>query len=587
MDIVARSSDNLVVQSWRYIGTRCLLLMVLLFGSTMAAANDDPHAGVYGEEQFPSATKCANCHQQHYSEWSSSSHAYAGISPMFHKFEQKINDIAPTINHFCVRCHMSVGTTMGEDRALEIAERSPVSREGVTCVSCHRVNSAFGKVNGERRIEPGDIYQPVYGATEGAGLAEVLENKDYFKVKTEKGGKGKSIHAEVIKFEQLNKSEFCASCHQVAVNIGVALEVVWNQYRNSPAHAEGTTCQDCHAGKVPGKADGYDIGPVAVVSGKPIEPNRRHTNHAFYGPGYSIAHPGLFPHNPDAAEWTVDEWLLFDWRTQWGSDDFEDDLAEEVVTENFPEIWADEEDRRTAWEVVAVNLAALELKAEQRRQVMENGTHIDGPFFDDDIGLGDDLDFHYVVKNTNRGHNAPSGSLGAQPELWLNVALVDPDGETVWESGYVDSRGDMADLHSKDVREDKIAHDDQLFNLQTKFLTTNVKGTDREMYLPVNLDVDQLPFLRPAPQPVTVMNHPPLVRMEGRSIPPLGERKAKYSVPSKLMTKAGTYKLAVRMRSRAEPIYFMEFVGATQEMIQSMGEGMLDLHPYTVEFDVK
>lgn len=160
----------------------------------------------------------------------------------------------------------------------------------------------------------------------------MLASKDYFKVKTEKGGKGKSIHRDVIEFEQLGQSEFCASCHQVAVNLGIALEVVWNQYRNSPAHAEGTSCQDCHSGSIPGKAQGYDTAPVAVVSGKPIEPNRRHTNHAFYGPGYSIAHPGIFPHNPDAQEWTVEEWLLFDWRTGWGSDDFEEELADGLVT---------------------------------------------------------------------------------------------------------------------------------------------------------------------------------------------------------------------------------------------------------------
>jgi hypothetical protein len=32
-------------------------------------------------------------------------------------------------------------------------------------------------------------------------------------------------------------------------------------------------------------------------------------------------------------------------------------------------------------------------------------------------------------------------------------------------------------------------------HFQTKFLTTNVKGTDREMYLPVNFDIDPLPHL--------------------------------------------------------------------------------------------
>ena len=121
----------------------------------------------------------------------------------------------------------------------------------------------------------------------------------------------------------------------------------------------------------------------------------------------------------------------------------------------------------------------------------------------------------------------------------------------------------------------------------SKFLTTNVKGTDREMYLPVNFDVDQRPFLRAAPQPTTVINHPPGARMEARSIPPLGSKDAKYKIPAKAFQKKGKYRLAVRMRSRAEPIYFMKFVGATEEMIQTMNEWMVDIHPYTVEFEVK
>jgi hypothetical protein len=31
----------------------------------------------------------------------------------------------------------------------------------------------------------------------------------------------------------------------------------------------------------------------------------------------------------------------------------------------------------------------------------------------------------------------------------------------------------------------------------------------------------------------------------------------------------------------------MKFVGATPEMEQAMNEWMLDMHPYTVEFEVK
>ena len=244
-------------------------------------------------------------------------------------------------------------------------------------------------------------------------------------------------------------------------------------------------------------------------------------------------------------------------------------------------------DREEARKIVDDNLKRLKQKLELRRQVMENGSRLDGPVFSGTPSVGKKLSFNYKVTNLNSGHNMPSGSLGAQPEIWLNVALIDPDGKNVWESGYLDSNGDMADLHSLDVAAGKIKHDGQLFNLQTKFLTTNVKGTDREMYLPVNFDIDQIPFIRPAGQPITVMNHPPFIRMESRSLPPLSSRNASYSVPAKALSKAGTYKMAVRMRSRAEPIYFMRFIGATIEMEQAMNEWMLDIHPYTVEFQVK
>jgi hypothetical protein len=546
----------------------------------------DPHAAVLAE-QFPSASKCATCHQAIYDEWSSSSHANASISPVFHKFEQKINDLSNgTIGYFCMRCHASVGTTMGERRDLPITQRSQVSREGVTCITCHRTSEAYGKFNGERRVDPGPVTAPVYGPTTASGLGEVLGNPGRFGVKANpaQAGPGQDIHGGVIKFDQLSKSGFCVSCHQVAVHPGIKLEVVWEQYRASPAAKQGVSCQDCHMGKSPGLANGYATGPAAVVNGVAINPTRKRTNHAFYGPGYPTAHPGIFPHNPAAQRWTADQWLKFDVRAGWGTDAFERRIPAGTV---FPAEWREPDDRFDARAIITTNLAKLEKKRELRKELMENGSHIDGPFFSGDPRAGSALGFHYRITNTNPGHNMPSGSLGAQPELWLNVALIDPTGKRVWESGYVDSNGDMADEHSLDVRAGKVPYDKQLFNLQTKFLTTNVKGTDREMYLPINIDIDQLPFIRPPGQPVTVMNHPPGIRMEGRSLPPLGHRDAKYSVPGNLLTRPGTYKLAVRLRSRAEPIYFMKFIGATKEMERAMNEWMVDIHAYTVEFTVR
>lgn len=549
----------------------------------------DPHATAFKESEFPSAVQCAECHQKIFWEWASSNHAYASISPMFHKFEQRINDLASgTINTFCVRCHQQIGTQKGEPREKPLWERSQIAREGISCVTCHRVKQQFGRVNGERHVTPGSIYEPMMGANNGAGLAEVLEDPDKFSVSTALDEDGSPIHLAAIEFPQLTKSEFCVSCHQVAVHPGIKLEVVWEQYRASPAAELGITCQDCHMGKVQGRPDGYDTWPIAIVNGRPVgDPNRKHSNHAFYGPGYPIAHPGLFPFNPRSLKWSITEWLRFDWRSGWGRPDWEDDLAAGVVSDEFPEMWSTRQERETARYVIDQNLRLLELKKKDRIAVMENGSRLDGPFFENGAPqVGKDMDVRFRIVNLDEGHNLPSGSLGAQPEIWLNVALIDPDGQTVWESGYVDGIGDMADLHSTEVAAGLVPHDDQLVNLQTKFLVTSVKGPDREMYLPVNFDVDQIPHIRPSGVPSSVLNHPPLIRMEGRSIPPLGYRDANYTIDGSLITKPGTYRIQSRMRSRAEPMYFMRFVFATEEMERTMNEWMIDMHPSAVEFEV-
>jgi nitrate/TMAO reductase-like tetraheme cytochrome c subunit len=537
---------------------------------------------------YPTAAQCGECHKQIYEEWSSSQHAYASISPMFHAFEQKFQHLTQgTVGTFCVRCHQQVGTQLGESRETPLWKMSQISREGVSCITCHRVQEQYGKVNGERRVEPGKIYDPVFGSGEKSVIKDILANKDTYSVKTSKDGRGTDMHNGMMTNPQITKSEFCVSCHQVAVNLGIKLEIVWDQYRDSPAMKAGVTCQDCHMGKVPGKPEGYATAPSAVVGGKEINPGRKHANHRFIGPGYSIAHPGVFPHNKKADAFTMKEWLEFDWRAGWGTNDFEDKVARGKIKVDFPKRWADGLDREDARQILEENLKKLDERYELRKQVMENGTKIDGPVFESDLRVGKALAFSYKIKNLNTGHNLPSGSLGAQPQLWANVALIDPDGNNIWESGYVDSNGDMADLHSLDVAAGRIKTDQQLVNLQTKFLTTNVKGTDREMYLPVNFDIDPLPFLRPPQVPTTVLNHPPLVRLENHSLTPLGEKQAKYEVPGNLIKKPGKYRLAFRMRSRAEPIYFMRFVGATKEMERRMNERMLNFHVRTVDLDVK
>src|SRR5258706_13307114 len=94
--------------------------------------------------------------------------------------------------------------------------------------------------------------------------------------------------------------------------------------------------------------------------------------------------------------------------------------------------------------------------------------------------------------------------------------------------------------------------------MQEKFLPNNLKGTDGEMYLPINLDFDQDPFIRPGGAPTSILNHPPNARLEKRSIPPLGHRIAHYKVPANDLKKPGKYRLLAPLRRRAPPISFLE-----------------------------
>ncbi|MEA2328848.1 MAG: hypothetical protein QOE68_3807 [Thermoanaerobaculia bacterium] len=551
---------------------------------------DQPHGGWWNRsnKEYPSAKVCGECHPRQFEQWSISSHAYANVSPMFNKFEQKINDLASgTIGHFCVRCHASVGTALGERRDISWWERSPASREGITCVTCHRVGEGYGKTNAARRITPGDIHEPVFGPFDTTGGIKAISNAMTYKILISPDVPDKAgfirMHQAAVQSDLIVKSEFCVACHQVQVHPGIKLETVWEEYRASPAAKEGITCQQCHMSTNPGQNVGYDKGWAAEVNGHHVNEKRDLTDHTFVGPGYPISHPGLFPFRKEESPFTPQQWLTFDYRDQWGSDEFERNPALDTI----PPEWRNAADRMKAWQIVQANLKRWEERREKRVKLLENASHLDGPFFKARPQVGKAFSFEYKISNRNKGHNLPSGSLGAQPELWLNVALLDPDGKIVWESGYVDKYGDVADLQSKEVCDGTIPHDDQLVSMQAKFITTNVKGTDREMYLPINLDVDQRPFIRPGGTPTSLLNHPPFARMEKRSIPPLGTRVARYKVPAERLKKAGMYRLAVRLRGRTEPIYFMKFVESTRDMIRAENQWADDIHPYAVEFQVR
>jgi nitrate/TMAO reductase-like tetraheme cytochrome c subunit len=520
-------------------------------------ARNRAHTELLIRERYPSAEQCRNCHPDHYREWSVSSHAYAQLSPVFNAMQGTIlKKTNGTLGDFCIRCHTPVGMSIGEPVFAPNADRSQVSREGVTCIVCHRVNQDFGKNSGRRSIEAYDIFAPVYGPRDGTELERVLRSDSFGTIVTEPGKLGRRIHREARLFEPITHSGFCGVCHDVTL-LNFRLEEAFSEYKLSPAADRGESCQDCHMGNEPGIASGYRNEPAAYIGGFPTSPAKR-TDHMFVGPDYSVVHPGIFPHSPEAQELaSIEEWPDFDWRAGWGTEEFEDEVTDD---RKFPERWNSVDDRYDAREIIEDQLSLIAEARERATQLLRRGYRLGDIEIEKAHPHG--IEFRVRVENGTDGHNVPTGFV-AERLVFLHVILTSASGEVVFESGDLDPNGDVRDLHSRYVHNGDLPLDDQLFNLQSKFITRNVRGGERESILSVNESLDPLPFLRPDTSASILTGRPQGVRIHKHSIEPNGHRWANYEVDASKLTGEGSYRLRVELIAGMVPV---NLIGAIQHV---------------------
>lgn len=512
--------------------------------------SDSLHKALFLEERFPSANTCATCHPDHFKEWSVSSHAYAQMSPVFNAMHGKILKLTNGTNgDFCIRCHTPVGMNLGEPEFMTNMDRHPTSREGITCIVCHRVGNPYGKVSGRLAITEGDIFDPVYGSLGNDILKEVTDPDGKYRVNTERGKTGRNIHAEAKELDQITTSAFCGTCHDVNLVNGFRLEEAFSEYKTTPASKKGTTCQDCHMGQDPGKPNGYAMGPAAMVGGVPTK-ERKRTNHMFAGPDYSIIHLGIFPHNDRAAEMaSIREWLTFNVEEGWGMDAFENSVADSY---EFPERWKYADDRYDARELLDQNQELLDLLSEQRIAVLRAGYVLGDIEISDTNSRG--IKFAVEVQNGTDGHNVPTG-FDAERLVFLQVTVTDANDHVVFESGDRDPNGDLRDLHSLYVHNGELPIDKQLFSLQSKFLTRMVRGGEREQILAVNYSPDPLPFLRPSTRSTILLGRPVGARKHRKTIGTLESVWADYKVSaSDLIGSTPPYKANVKLISQMVPV---------------------------------
>lgn len=532
------------------------------------------HSDCYNGDPFPSAAKCRTCHPGHYREWSVSPHAYAQLSPVFNAMSSAlIKRNNGTLGDFCIRCHTPVGMSMSEPIAMSNMDRHPTSREGVTCVVCHRIHQNWGKGAGRQALVVGDLNQPIVGPTGNAVLQDVLANPETYgvlKTSSDPNVRAREIHEEVIPFFALTTSATCGACHDVFAPNGFRLEDAFSEFKSSPAATEKCqSCQDCHMGLSPGVASGYAFEPAAKVGNAWTTPRKR-TNHMIVGPDYSIVHPGLFPHNPAAVREqharfsgefelglaTMREWLQFKHRDGWGTPEFEQSLP---TGYRFPEVWTSQARRYRARDILNDQFDLLDQATRQRHQLLSVGYQM-GDIVFDKAGR-DGVNFSIKISNGTDGHGVPTG-FDAERLVFIRVTVFDRQGRIVFMSGDLDPNGDVRDSHSAYVHNDELPIDRQLFTLQSRFLTRNVRGGEREQILNVPSSLDPLPYIRPDTRPFTVLGRPIGARKHKQNIEVGGHRWAKYHIQPEQLTCNGPYTVHAQLVAGMVPVNLVHEISA-------------------------
>ncbi|MBX7193368.1 MAG: hypothetical protein K1X94_15040 [Sandaracinaceae bacterium] len=183
-----------------------------------------PEEATLTPSDFQRSERCTMCHADHVSEWQSSMHAYAMVDPVFQALVSvRQADFMGTQDQFCVQCHSAIGTRGGEITAgFSFTGLSPITLEGVTCVSCHQVTELARDHNSGHVLDAtasmrGPITDPVAS------------------------GRHESASSELF-----GTSEFCAGCHDIVEVSGLSLERPYEEWLSSPARAAGRNCQSCH-----------------------------------------------------------------------------------------------------------------------------------------------------------------------------------------------------------------------------------------------------------------------------------------------------------------------------------------------------
>lgn len=206
-----------------------------------------PAPTTYSQEVLLDPETCAQCHSDHYVEWSGSMHAYASDDPVFLAMNARgQRETHGALGSFCVNCHAPMAVQQGATTdGLNLAT-IPQKLKGVTCFFCHTIDAVTGTHNAAVSLA-GDLVMRGEYSNPIPNVAHASSSD--------------ALHDG----SQIQSAGLCGACHDVVSPAGADIERTYAEWGSS-AYAQasgGSTCDQCHM------PESTTAMPIAQVANAP------------------------------------------------------------------------------------------------------------------------------------------------------------------------------------------------------------------------------------------------------------------------------------------------------------------------------
>ena len=213
------------------------MLPAVLFAAIPLSCSSKSEGATYmTRDALLDPNTCAKCHQNHYSDWSGSMHAYASEDPVFRAMNQRgQRETNGQLGTFCVKCHAPMAVQEGATADGLNLDTVPQKLHGVTCFFCHTVESVAGTHNNPLKLASditmrGEFSDPVANTAHPAAYSTIHDR------------------------DQIASATLCGACHDIVSPPGAAIERTYSEWQQSLfSHVDGgETCAQCHMPLIPG-----------------------------------------------------------------------------------------------------------------------------------------------------------------------------------------------------------------------------------------------------------------------------------------------------------------------------------------------